>query len=104
MTEIVESYTKARNHARTLRASDAHISEVMVIFSVTTIYLTKLKAQPHFQGVAAPDKSIGTKMVFTFWSKKAQSAPEILNLPMAQLGTEPWHNRGNQTTTHIPMI
>lgn len=66
MTENVGSYAKARNYAHTLRASNAHISEVMVLFSVTTVYLTKLKAQPHFQRVAAPDKSIGTKMVFTF--------------------------------------
>ena len=40
-------------------------------FSVTTIYLTKLKAQPHFQRVAALDKSIGTKNGFHLLIKES---------------------------------
>lgn len=59
--------------------------------------ISKLKVWTHFQRVATSVKSTGTKnLVFTIWSKRAQSVPENLILLMAQLGTEPWHNRGTK--------
>lgn len=42
----------------------------------------------------------GIKMVFNIWSKRAQSAPENLNVPVAQLGTELWHNCGEPIYSH----
>lgn len=43
---------------------DMHILQLMYTFLMTRtviIYVTKAKVQPHFQRVAAPDKSTGTK-------------------------------------------
>lgn len=63
--------SKTTSHAHNMHATDAHISEVVVHFSVSTIYLTKLKVQPHFQRVAAPDKTIGTKNGFQHLIKES---------------------------------